>query len=53
MSDFMPMLHDETYLDLVDYVEDIIGKGNLVKEGGEQVKIKNDARIIGLVKKKH
>ena len=51
MSDFIPMLHGKPYLDLVDYVEDIIGKGNLVKEGASSRKLKMTTGIIGLVKK--
>ena len=51
MSDFIPMLHGKPYLDLVEYVEDIIGKGNLVKEGASSRKLKMTTGIIGLVKK--
>ena len=51
MSDFIPMLHGKPYFDLVDYVEDIIGKGNLVKEGASSRKLKMTTGIIGLVKK--
>ena len=51
MSDFIPMLHGKPYLDLVDYVEDIIGKGNLVKEGASSRKLKMTTGIIGLIKK--
>ena len=51
MSDFIPMLHGKPYLDLVEYVEDIIGKGQLVKEGASSRKLKMTTGIIGLVKK--
>ncbi len=51
MSDFIPMLHGKPYLDLVEYVEDIIGKGNLVKEGASSRKLKMTTGIIGLVKR--
>ena len=36
---------------MVQYVEDIIGKGNLVKEGASSRKLKMTTGIIGLVKK--
>ena len=51
MSDFIPMLHGKPYLDLVKYVEDIIGKGELVQEGASSRKLKMTTGIIGLVKK--
>ena len=51
MSDFIPMMHGKPYLDMVQYVEDIIGKGNLVKEGASSRKLKMTTGIIGLVKK--
>ena len=51
MSDFIPMLHGKPYLDMVKYVEDIIGKGELVPEGASSRKLKMTTGIIGLVKK--
>ena len=51
MSDFIPMLHGKPYLDMVSYVENIIGKGELVKEGASSRKLKMTTGIIGLVKK--
>jgi len=51
MSDFIPMLHGKPYLDLVKYVEDIIGVGALVKEGVSSRKLKMTTAIIGLVKR--
>jgi hypothetical protein len=36
---------------MVDYVEGIIGKGALVKEGASSRKLKMTTGIIGLVKK--
>ena len=51
MSDFIPMLHGKPYLDMVKYVEDIIGVGQLVKEGASSRKLKMTTGIIGLVKK--
>ena len=51
MSDFIPMLHGKPYKDLANYVEDIIGKGQLVKEGASSRKLKMTMAIIGLVKK--
>ena len=51
MSDFIPMMHGKPYLDMVDYVENIIGKGALVKEGASSRKLKMTTGIIGLVKK--
>src|SRR5210317_487912 len=51
MSDFIPMLHGKPYLDMVDYVENIVGKGTLVKEGASSRKLKMTTGIIGLVKK--
>ena len=51
MSDFIPMMHGKPYLELVKYVEDIIGVGQLVKEGASSRKLKMTTGIIGLVKK--
>jgi hypothetical protein len=51
MSDFIPMLHGKPYLNLVKYVEDIIGKGELVFEDASSRKLKMTTGIIGLVKK--
>ena len=51
MSDFIPMLHGKPYLDLVKYVEDIVGVGELVKEGVSSRKLKMTTAIIGLVKR--
>ena len=51
MSDFIPMLHGKPYLNLVKYVEDIIGKGELVPEGASSRKLKMTTGIIGLVKR--
>ena len=51
MSDFIPMMHGKPYLDMVDYVENIIGKGALVKEGASSRKLKMTTGIIGLCKK--
>ena len=51
ISDFIPMLHGKPYLDLVKYVEDIVGKGELVKEGASSRKLKMSTAIIGLVKR--
>jgi len=51
MSDFIPMLHGKPYLDMVKYVEDIIGVGELVKEGASSRKLKMTTGIIGLVKR--
>jgi hypothetical protein len=51
MSDFIPMLHGKPYLDLVKYVEDIIGAGQLVKEGVSSRKLKMTTAIIGLIKR--
>lgn len=51
MSDFIPMLHGKPYLDLVSYVEDIVGRGELVKEGASSRKLKMTNAIIGLIKK--
>ncbi len=45
------MIHGKPYLDMVQYVEDIIGKGNLVKEGASSRKLKMTTGIIALVKK--
>ena len=45
------MLHGKPYLDMVKYVEDIIGKGELVPEGASSRKLKMTTGIIGLVKK--
>jgi hypothetical protein len=45
------MLHGKPYLDMVKYVEDIIGVGQLVKEGASSRKLKMTTGIIGLVKK--
>ncbi len=51
MSDFIPMLHGKPYLDMVEYVENIVGKGELVKEGASSRKLKMTTGIIGLVKR--
>jgi hypothetical protein len=51
MSDFIPMLHGKPYLDMVAYVENVVGKGTLVKEGASSRKLKMTTGIIGLVKK--
>lgn len=51
MSDFIPMLHGKPFLDLVSYVENIVGKGVLVKEGASSRKLKYTNAIIGLIKK--
>jgi len=51
MSDFIPMLHGKPYLNLVKYVEDIVGVGELVKEGVSSRKLKMTTAIIGLVKR--
>ena len=51
MSDFIPMMHGKPYLDMVEYVEDIIGKGQLVKVDASSRKLKMTTGIIGLVKK--
>jgi hypothetical protein len=51
MSDFIPMLHGKPYHDLVDYVEKIVGRGVLVKEGASSRKLKYTNAIIGLIKK--
>lgn len=51
MSDFIPMLHGKPYLDLVEYVENIVGRGQLVKEGASSRKLKMTNAIIGLIKK--
>jgi hypothetical protein len=51
MSDFIPMLHGKPYLALVDYVEKIVGKNVLVKEGASSRKLKMTNAIIGLIKK--
>ena len=51
MSDFIPMMHGKPYLDMVEYVENIIGKGQLVKVDASSRKLKMTTGIIGLVKK--
>jgi hypothetical protein len=51
VSDFIPMLHGKPYLNMVKYVEDIIGVGELVKEGASSRKLKMTTGIIGLVKR--
>ena len=51
MSDFIPMIHGDSYLNMVKYVEDIVGKGELVKEGASSRKLKMTTAIIGLVKR--
>jgi hypothetical protein len=51
MSDFIPMLHGKPYLDMVKYVEDIIGAGELVKADASSRKLKMTTGIIGLCKK--
>ena len=51
MSDFIPMLHGKPYLDMVKYVEDIIGVGELVKSDASSRKLKMTTGIIGLVKR--
>ena len=51
MSDFIPMMHGKPYLDMVEYVENIIGKGELVKEGASSRKLKMTTGVIGLVKR--
>ena len=51
MSDFIPMMHGKPYQDLANYVENIVGKGQLVPEGASSRKLKMTTAIIGLVKK--
>ena len=51
ISDFIPMINGEPYLNLVKYVEDIVGKGQLVKEGASSRKLKMTNAIIGLLKR--
>ena len=51
MSDFIPMMHGKPYLDMVEYVENIVGKGELVPEGASSRKLKMTTAIIGLVKR--
>ena len=51
MSDFIPMMHGKPYLDMVEYVENIIGKGQLVKVDASSRKLKMTTGIIGLVKR--
>lgn len=51
ISDFIPMLNGEPYLNLVKYVEDIVGKGELVPEGASSRKLKMTNAIIGLLKR--
>ena len=51
ISDFIPMLHGKPYLDMVEYVENIIGKGELVKEDASSRKLKMTTAIIGLAKR--
>lgn len=51
MSDFIPMMHGKPFLDLVAYVENIVGRGVLVKEGASSRKLKYTNAIIGLIKK--
>ena len=51
ISDFIPMLNGEPYLNLVKYVEDVFGKGELVPEGASSRKLKMTTGIIGLVKR--
>ena len=51
ISDFIPMLNGEHYLNLVKYVEDILGKGGLVPEGASSRKLKMTNAIIALLKR--
>ena len=51
MSDFIPMMHGKPYLNMVEYVENIVGKGELVPEGASSRKLKMTTAIIGLVKR--
>tara|TARA_B100001057_G_C22734461_1_gene905225 strand:- start:96 stop:1199 length:1104 start_codon:yes stop_codon:yes gene_type:complete len=51
ISDFIPMLNGEPYLNLVKYVEDIVGRGELVPEGASSRKLKMTNAIIGLLKR--
>lgn len=51
ISDFIPMLNGEPYLNLVKYVEDVFGKGELVPEGASSRKLKMTNAIIGLLKR--
>ena len=51
VSDFIPMLHGEPYLNLVKYVENILGKGGLIKMGASSRKLKMIIALIGLIKK--
>lgn len=51
VSDFIPMINGQPYLNLVKYVEDIVGKGELVPEGASSRKLKMTNAIIGLLKR--
>ena len=51
VSDFIPMLNGQPYLNLVKYVEDIVGKGELVPESASSRKLKMTNAIIGLLKR--
>jgi hypothetical protein len=48
-SDFLPMLHGETYTNLKDYIEDIIGEP-LAPEGASSRKLKISNAIVGIIK---
>ena len=48
-SDFIPMIHGKPYHDLVDYVEDRVGK--ILKDKVSSRKLKMTNTIIGLIKR--
>lgn len=50
-SNFIPMLNGQPYLDLVKYVEDIVGVGEVVEQGASSRKLKMTNAIIAMIKK--
>lgn len=51
VSDFIPLLHGDAYHNLVTYIEDIVGRGNIVPEGVSSRKLKMTNAIIGMLKR--